>query len=96
MPLIYSAKGDQQPKVDYGQVREFTIGTHPAVQMVATVTDIPTDECYGGSALHSIVVTTVPNVPGSVVFIISLRQGVNVSPKPDVINQMVNTLRSPA
>ena len=29
------------------------------------------DACFGTSALHSIVVTTVPNVEGSVVFVIS-------------------------
>jgi hypothetical protein len=42
------------------------------------------------------VVTTVPNVEGSVAFLISLREGANVSPKPDVINKIVDTLRSPA
>jgi hypothetical protein len=41
-------------------------------------------------------VTTVPNVEGSVVFLISLRQGANVTANPDVINKMVGTLRSPA
>ena len=77
-------------------MREFNIGTHPAVQMVASVNDIATDACTGSSAFHSMVVTTVPNVEGSVVFLISLRQGANVSPKPEVINKMVDTLRSPA
>ena len=42
------------------------------------------------------VVTTVHNVEGSVAFLISLREGANVSPQPDVINRIVNTLRSPA
>jgi hypothetical protein len=95
VPIIYS-QGSQVPKVEYGAVREFNIGSHPAVQMVATVSDIATDACTGPSALHSIVVTTVPNVEGSVVFIISLREGATVTPTPDVINQMVRTLRSPA
>ena len=71
------------PKVEYGPVREFNIGTHPAVQMVATVTDIATDACTGPSAFHSMVVTTVPKVEGSVVFLISLREGANVSPNPE-------------
>jgi hypothetical protein len=84
------------PNVAFGPVREFNIGTHPAVQMVATVNDIATDNCNGPSAIHSMVVTTVPKVEGSVVFLISLRQGATVSPKPDVINSIVNTLRSPA
>jgi hypothetical protein len=76
-------------------VREFTIGTHPAVQMVATVTCIATDACTGASALHSMVVTTVPNVERSVVFLISLRQGANATPKPSVINEIVKTPPQP-
>jgi hypothetical protein len=95
VPLIYSQNG-QVPKVEYTAVREFNIGTHPAVQTVASVNDIATDSCTGSSALHSIVVTTVPNVEGSVVFLISLRQGANATPKPSVINEIVKTLRSPA
>lgn len=95
VPTIY-ARDAQVPKVDFTPVREFTIGTHPAVQMVATVTGMAPDACNGSSALHSMVVTTVPNVEGSVVFLISLRQGANATPKPDVINKIVATLRSPA
>jgi hypothetical protein len=95
VPTIYSQDG-RVPKIELAPVREFTIGNHRAVQTVATVTEIPTDACNGGSALHSMVVTTVPNVEGSVVFLISLRQGANVMPKSDVINKMVETLQSPA
>jgi hypothetical protein len=95
VPLIYT-QGGKVPTVKFSEVRDFTIGDHPAVQMVATVNDIATDQCTGSSALHSMVVTTVPNVEGSVVFLISLRQGVNATPKADVINKMVDTLRSPA
>jgi hypothetical protein len=84
------------PNVELAPVREFTIGTRPAVQTVATVRDIATDECNGSSAFHSMVVTTLPKVEGSVVFLISLREGVNAAPKPDVINQIVKTLQSPA
>ena len=96
VPIIYTSNSGQAPKVDFGPVREFTIGAHPAVQMVATVTDIAGDACTGPSALHSMVVTTVPNVEGSVVFLISLRQGAQGAPNPNVINEMVKTLRSPA
>ena len=96
VPIIYTVEGGQVPKVEYGPVREFRIGNHPAVQMVATVTDIATNACTGPRAFHSMVVTTVPNVEGSVVFLISLREGANHSPKPDAINKMVETLRSPA
>ena len=95
VPLIYT-QGGQAPTIELAPVREFTIGTHRAVQTVATVRDIATDECTGPSAFHSMVVTTIPNVEGSVVFVISLRAGADVSPKPDVINQIVETLRSPA
>lgn len=91
---IYTRDG-QTPQIDFAPVREFSIGPHPAVQMVATVTDIATTECTGPTAYHSIVVTTVPKVEGSVVFVISLREGSTVKPNPDVINQMVDTLRSP-
>lgn len=92
---IYT-QNSRVPKVEFTPVQEFSIGTHPAAQMVASVTGMVPDACFGASALHSIVVTTVPNVEGSVVFVISLRQGVNVTPKPDVINKIVATLRSPA
>ncbi|MET0475484.1 MAG: hypothetical protein ABW001_12705 [Mycobacterium sp.] len=92
---IYT-RGGQLPKVEFTPVREFFIGTHPAVQMVATVSGMATDACNGSTALHSIVVTTVPNVDGSVVFLVSLRQGANATPKPDVIDKIVATLRSPA
>jgi hypothetical protein len=95
VPIIYT-QNNKVPTVKFSDVREFTIGDHPAVQMVATVNDMATDNCFGSSALHSMVVTTVPNVEGTVVFLISLREGVNATPKPDVINSMVNTLRSPA
>lgn len=95
VPTIYTQNA-KVPKVEYAAVREFNIGSHPAVQTVATVTDIATDACNGPSAFHSMVVTTVPNVEGSVAFLISLREGANVSPQPDVINKIVNTLRSPA
>ena len=92
---IYT-QGDTVPNVELGPVRDFTIGTRPAVQVVATVTGIAADDCNGPNALHSMVVTTVPNVEGSVVFLISLREGATASPKSDVIDGMVQTLRSPA
>lgn len=96
VPIIYTGLSDTAPKVDFGPVREFSIGTHPAVQTVATVTNIKTPGCTGPSALHSIVATTVPNVEGTVIFLISLRQGRSGAPDPNVINEMVDTLRSPA
>jgi hypothetical protein len=94
VPLIYTQNG-QTPVVEFAPVREFTIGNHPAVQTVATVKGIATDACDGPTAFHSMVVTTVPNVQGSVVFLISLRAGTTATPDPDVINKIVATLRSP-
>ena len=95
VPIIYTQNG-KVPDVTFTEVNEFMIGNHAAVQMVATINNMAPDQCNGTSALHSMVVTTVPNVQGSVAFLISLRQGVSATPKPDVINQMVKTLRSPA
>lgn len=90
---IYT-QGEKVPRVDLGPVREFLIGSRPAVQQVATVTDIASDACDGPTAFHSMVVTTVPGVSGSVVFLISLREGTAASPNPTVIDDMVRTLRS--
>jgi hypothetical protein len=95
VPAMYTQNG-QVPNVDFTPVREFTIGTHPAVQMIGTVTGMMPDSCNGSSAIHSIVVTTVPKVEGSVVFVLSLRQGATVTANPDVIDKIVATLRSPA
>ena len=95
VPTIYT-KGQQTPTVALTPLREFTIGNRPAVQMVATVNGITTDSCNGSSAVHSMVVTTVPNVEGSVVFLISLRQGVNATPNPGVIDKIVATVHAPA
>ncbi len=77
-------------------LREFNIGSHPAVQMVATVTDIATDACNGpvGVSHHGHHHGT-PKVEGSVAFLISLRGGRERLTKPDVINSIVNTLRKP-
>ncbi|AMO60353.1 Uncharacterised protein [Mycolicibacterium phlei] len=92
---IYTRDGNA-PNVEFAPIREFQIGPHPAVQVVATVRDIQTTECAGPGAYHSIVVTTVPGVEGSVVFVISLREGATVTPNANVINEMVATLKSPA
>ncbi|SEH91644.1 hypothetical protein SAMN04489835_5657 [Mycolicibacterium rutilum] len=92
---IYT-RDQKTPNIEYAPIREFAIGPHAAVQTVATVTGIATSECTGPSAFHSIVVTTVPNVEGSVVFVISLREGSTASPNSNIINEMVDTLRSPA
>jgi hypothetical protein len=95
VPTMYTRNG-QPPNVDFTPVHEFAIGTRPAVQMIGTVTGMMPDNCNGSSALHSIVVTTVPNVEGSVVFVLSLSQGATATPKPDVIDKIVATLHSPA
>ncbi len=96
VPRIYTSQSGQVPEVELGPVREFAIGSHPAVQVVAKITGVATQGCTGPEALHSMVVTTVPNVEGSVVFLISLRQGAPGALSADVINEMVDTLKSPA
>jgi hypothetical protein len=95
VPKIYASQSGVAPTVELAPVTEFAIGSHPAVQMIAKVTGIAAEGCTGPEALHSMVVTTVPNVEGSVVFLISLRQGAAGAPGPDVIDEMVATLRSP-
>jgi hypothetical protein len=95
VPLIYTQNGKTPGVIEYAPVREFMIGNTPAVQTVATVKDIAADACNGPLAFHSMVVTTVPNVEGSVVFLISLREGASAKPNPDVINKIVATLQSP-
>lgn len=48
--------------------------------MIATVTGIKADACTGPSALHSMVATTVPGQDGTVLFVISLEQGIDGAP----------------
>ncbi|MGW4098458.1 hypothetical protein [Mycobacterium sp. NPDC004974] len=89
---IYTSKNGVVPSVSLSPPRNFTVGGTPAVQIVATVTGIEGDNCTGTSALHSMVATTVPGQPGSVLFVVSLEQGYPGAPDPGLIDQLVGTL----
>jgi hypothetical protein len=90
---IYTSDSGQVPAVALGQVRHLTVSGAPAAQMVARVSDIGSDGCTAPSALHSMLATTVPGIEGTVLFVISLRQGYPGAPDPAVIDRMVSTLR---
>ncbi len=90
---IYTSKSGHVPTVALGPVRELKVGDTPALQMVATVTDIEAGACTAPSALHSMVVTTAPGQRGTVVFLISMEQDYPGAPDPGLIDQMVGTLR---
>jgi hypothetical protein len=89
---IYTSDSGVVPKVSLSRPRPLTVGGAPAVQIVATVTGIAADDCNGTSALHSMVATTVPGQPGSVLFVISLQQGYPGAPDPGLLDQIVQTL----
>ncbi len=90
---IYTSDSGHVPTVTLGPPRSFTVGGAPAVQVLATVTDIETSQCVGPTAIHSMVATTVPGQKGSVMFVISLPQGVPDAADPAIIDQMVGSLR---
>ncbi|PIB73532.1 hypothetical protein CQY22_016500 [Mycolicibacterium brumae] len=84
--------GGHVPTVSLSQPRPLTVGGRDAVQILATVSDVA-DQCDGPAGLHSVVATTVDGQQGTVLFIISMGQGVAGAPAPEVIDQMVATLR---
>ncbi|MGJ0120314.1 hypothetical protein ACQ7HM_14020 [Williamsia sp. MIQD14] len=90
---IYTSDSGRVPRVQLSAPRRFTVGGADAVQVVASVTGIETSACQGPTALHSMVATTVPGQPGSVMFVISLPQGMTDAVAPAVGDQMVATLR---
>jgi hypothetical protein len=94
--IYTSDDGKHAPTVSLGSPRELTVNGRPAVQVVATVTDIQSDDCTGPAALHSMVATTVSGQEGSVLFVISLEQGYPGAPDPSLIDTMVGTLRRAA
>ncbi len=90
---IYTSSDGHVPAVSFSAPKNLTVGGAPAVQVVATVTDIEAQECVGPTALHSMVATKVPGQEGTVLFVISLAQGIAGVPAPAIIDQMVATLR---
>ncbi|MGC4932244.1 hypothetical protein ACLQ3C_00960 [Gordonia sp. DT30] len=90
---IYTSESGHVPQVQLGASQRLTVGGAPAVQVIATVTDIEPSACVGPTAIHSMVATTVPGQPGCVLFVISLPQGVPGAADPADVSQMVSTLR---
>ena len=91
--IYTSSDGNHAPTVSLTPTRNLTVGGAPAVQILATVTDIQADDCTAPSALHSMIATTVPGQEGCVLFVISLEQGYPGAPDPSVLDTMVNSLR---
>lgn len=71
---IYTSDSGHVPTVQLSPPRQLTVGGAPAVQIVASVTNIATSNCVGPTAIHSMVATTVPGQQGCVLFVISLRR----------------------
>jgi hypothetical protein len=90
---IYTSESGRRPTVSPSQPRTLIVDGTPAVELLATVTDIEHDECHGPSALHSVVATTVPGAKGVVVFVVSIGQGYPGAPDPGLIDQIIGTLR---
>lgn len=90
---IYTSESGVVPQVSLSEPRRLTVGGRPAVHVVATATGIESSPCVGDTALHSMVATTVPGQPGVVLFVISLPQGMPGAADPDIIDQMVASLR---
>lgn len=91
---IYTSEDGQLPAVSLSSPKSLTVSGRPAVQVIATVTGIKADACTGPSALHSMVATTVPGQDGTVLFVISLEQGIDGAPDAGVIDRMVASLRT--
>ncbi|GAA2055310.1 hypothetical protein [Williamsia deligens] len=91
---IYTSDSGTVPRVKLSEMRRFSVSGRPAVQMVAAVSGIEPSACQGTTALHSMVATTVPGQPGTVLFVISLPQGVPGAVVPSDGDRMVSTLRA--
>ena len=90
---IYTSDG-VVPTVALSPAKELMLDGRAAVQVVATVTGVKTGECTGASARHYMVATTSPAVDGTVVFIVSVDEGMSNAPDPTVIDELVGTLRA--
>jgi hypothetical protein len=90
---IYSSDGGAAPTVSESQEKSLTVGGSPAVEVVATVTNITPSGCGATRAVHVVVATTVPGQPGTVLFVASLEQGIAGAPGPEVADQLVASLR---
>ncbi|WP_296389616.1 hypothetical protein [Williamsia sp.] len=90
---IYTSESGRVPDVSLSAPTALTVGGAPAVQIVATVTGIESSACVGPTAVHSMIATTVPGQQGTVLFVISLRQGVPGAVDAPTAARMASTLR---
>lgn len=90
---IWTSDSGAAPTVSQSQEKSLTVGGSPAVEVVATVTNITTSGCGATRAVHVVVATTVPGQPGTVLFVASLEQGIAGAPGPEVADQLVASLR---
>ncbi|WP_082948707.1 hypothetical protein [Mycobacterium sp. 1274756.6] len=91
---IFTSADGVVPTVSLSEPRQLSIGDTPAVEIVATVSDVGPGECSSSpGGLHLMLATTVPGQPGSVMFVVSMRQGGPGDPDPALADQLVDTLR---
>ena len=90
---IYTSDSGAVPAVSESQEKSLTVGDSPAVEVVATVTNITPSGCGATHAVHVVVATTVPGQPGTVLFVASLERGIAGAPGPEVADQLVASLR---
>ncbi len=90
---IYTSDSGAVPNVSLSPQRSITVAGNPGVEVVATVTGISAGMCGTTSAQHAMVATTVPGQPGTVVFIVSLDQNFSDAPPPELVDQIIGTIR---
>ncbi|MCT7366650.1 hypothetical protein [Mycolicibacterium llatzerense] len=90
---IYTSDSGVVPKVVLASPSNYTIGGNPAVSVVATVTGIAPGACGTTTANHWMVATTVPGQPGTVVFIVSVNNNGSAETRPELIAQILDTIR---
>ncbi len=91
---IFTSADGVVPTVSLSEPRHLSIGDTPAVEIVATVSGVDSGGCADSpGGLHVMVATTVPDQPGSVLFVVSMRQGGPDDPDPALTEQLVGTLR---
>jgi hypothetical protein len=90
---IYTSDSGVVPNVDIGPPRQLTVAGSPAVEIIATVTGIPTDTCTAPKVLHVMLATTVAGQPGSVLFVLSLPQDYPGALDAGFVDQIVGTIR---
>lgn len=91
---IFTSADGVVPNVTLGEPRQFAIDGTPAVELVATVDGVAPGDCATSpGGLHLMVATTMPDQPGTVLFVISMSQGGDGDPDPALAEQILATLR---